>query len=513
MKSVMKKAVIYVRVSTDKQAEKGTSLDTQIERCKAYAGKEGYKIIRTFKEEGESAKFADRPELLNMLAYLQTNKDRIDALIVYKLDRLSRNTDDQHQIMYKLSQAQVVLTSATENIDDSPVGKFMRGILWGVAELDNAIRAERTRDGMYKRFKEGIWPFPAPTGYIKSKEAETGKTICEPHPEYGSLVMWAAKQRAAGYSYVDVASGLRKRGFKMRGGNDPYPQSVWRMMHNPFYHGTMRAFGETKEGRHTPLIPPGLYLRVKVVDDKAFNPAPQRSKYNEEFPVRLRCSKCKMNHKGSFSTSKTGKRHPYYHHYNKECPLARSFKQDTVHVSFEDVMRTIKPKKQYVNLFKKVMLDIAKSKAAEHKKEGARFGKKLAVLREEREKIVTALINDPQYELLDRAEYIERKAKVDAEIESVQVEQAKFQYQEINAQQLINKGLVMLENPAETWEIIKAIEPRVEFQRHLFPKGIEWDGEKCRTPKLSVCLETIRDYSDNKSRLAAPRGIEPLFAV
>ncbi|HBE90358.1 MAG TPA: hypothetical protein DDW41_04085 [Candidatus Andersenbacteria bacterium] len=387
----------------------------------------------------------------------------------------------------------------------------MRGILWGVAELDNAIRAERTRDGMYKRFKEGVWPFPAPTGYIKSKEAGTGKTICVPHPEYGSLITWAAKQRAAGYSYEAIANGLRKRGFKMRGGNDPYNQSVWRIMHNPFYHGTMRAFGETINGSHEPLIPSELYLRIKVVDDKSFNPAPQRSKYNPEFPVRLRCPKCGMNFKGSFSTSKTGKRHPYYHHHNKTCPLARSFKQDTVHVSFEDVMRIIKPKKQYVSLFKKVMLDIAKSKATEHKKEGARFGKKLAMLREEREKIVTAMINDPRYELLERAEYIERKAKVDGEIEDVQVEQAKFQYQEVNIQQLINKGLAMLENPAVTWEIIKEIEPRVEFQRHLFPKGLEWDGEKCRTPKISVCLQTIRDYGDNKSHLVAPRGIEPLF--
>ncbi len=282
-------------------------------------------------------------------------------------------------------------------------------------------------------------------------------------------------------------------------------------MHNHFYHGTMHAFGETKEGRHRPLISPDLYLRIKVVDDKAFNPAPQRSKYNPNFPVRLRCSECAMNYKGSFSTSKTGKRHPYYHHHNKACPLARSFKQTTVHVSFDDVMSKLKPKKQYVKLFKEVMLDIAKSKAIEHKKEGQRFESKLSQLRIEREKIVTAMLNDPSFEILDREEYLSRKRKIDADIEDVKIERAKFDIREVNVQQLVNKGLAMLENPAETWEIIKAIEPRVEFQRHLFPKGIEWDGEKCRTPKIAVCLETIREYGNNKSRLAARRGIEPLF--
>ncbi len=503
-----KLAVIYVRVSTDKQAEKGTSLDTQVERCKAYAESKGCKTIRIFKEEGESAKFADRPQLLKMLGYLQTNKGRISALIVYKLDRLSRNTDDQYQIMYKLSQAQVELHSSTENIDNSAVGKFMRTVLWGVAELDNAIRAERTTDGMLKRFQAGHWPFPVPTGYIRTNNGDI-----EPHPEYGSLITWAAKQRAAGYSYVDIANGLRKRGFKMRGGNNPHPQSVWRMMHNIFYYGTMRAFGETKQGSHTPLISPDLYLRIKVVDDKSFNPASHRSKYNEEFPLTsiLMCPRCGLKFKGSFATSKTGDRHPYYHHYNKECQLARSFKRKTVHDSFNSVMGDLKPKKQYVRLFKAVMLDIAKSKTTEHKKEGQRFESKLSQLRIEREKIVTAMLNDPNFEILGRDEYLSRKRKIDADIEDVKFERSKFDVQEVNVQQLINKGLAMLENPAATWETIKAIEPRVEFQRHLFPKGIEWDGQTCGTPKISVCLQTIRDFGGNESRLVAPRGIEPRF--
>ena len=508
-KSHQKTAVIYVRVSTDKQAEQGISLEVQIEQCKAYASKQSYRVAKVFREEGESAKAANRPVLLDMLNYLKQNKGKVAVLIIHKLDRLSRNTDDQYAIMYKLQQSDVKLESATESIGESGVGKFMRQILWATANFDNDIRSERVRSAQYKRFQDGYWSFPAPSGYMRGREEGTGKTIPVPHPDYGPLVTWAARQRVAGYSYIEITSGLRKRGFKMRGGKDPHPQSVWRMMHNPFYHGVMRAFGEEREGKHEPLISPELYLRVKVVDDKSFNPAPQRSKYNPDFPVRLRCPKCGMNLKGSFSTSKTGKRHPYYHHYNKECPLARSFKQNTVHVSFEDMMKELKPKKQYVKLFKEVMLDIAKSKATEHKKEGQRFESKLSQLRIGREKIITAMLNDPNFEILDREEYLSRKRKIDVDIEDVKVEQAKFYTEEVNVQQLINRGLAMLENPAETWEIIKAIEPRVEFQRHLFPKGIEWDGEKCRTPKISVCLETIRDCGNNKSRLVALRGIEP----
>ena len=180
--------------------------------------------------------------------------------------------------------------------------------------------------------------------------------------------------------------------------------------------------------------------------------------------------------------------------------------------SVKGEMKSLKQKPEFVGLFKKVMFDIAKSKAAEHKKEGQRFAKKLKELREEREKVVTSMINDPNFELLSREEWLARKKKIDGAIEEVQVEQAAFQSREISVQRLVNEGLAMLENPAATWEVIKAIEPRVEFQRRLFPKGIEWDGEKCRTPKLLPSLEIIRKYGNDKSRLVASRGIEPLFS-
>ena len=178
-----KTTAIYMRVSTNKQAEKGTSLETQERICREYAKKHGFKVIKVVREEGESAKAWQRPALLKMLQWFQKNKNNVDVLIVYKLDRLSRNTDDQHAIMYKLHQADVELRSATENIDDTTIGKFMRTILWAVVEMDNSIRAERTRDGQVARFHQGYWPFAPPSGYVSGKDPETSRSLPVPHPE------------------------------------------------------------------------------------------------------------------------------------------------------------------------------------------------------------------------------------------------------------------------------------------------------------------------------------------
>src|SRR3990172_10182806 len=110
------RAVIYIRVSTDKQAEQGVSLDVQEQRCRQYAKEKGWTVERVFPDEGESAKAANRPRLMEMLNHIAKHKGKINNLIVYKVDRLSRNSDDQYAIMYKLSQAKVTLTSATEEV-------------------------------------------------------------------------------------------------------------------------------------------------------------------------------------------------------------------------------------------------------------------------------------------------------------------------------------------------------------------------------------------------------------
>src|SRR3989344_3023685 len=378
MSQSTKAAVIYVRVSTDRQAKKGTSLDTQEEKCRAYAEKEGYQVIRIFREEGESAKAWRRPELLEMLEYLQKNKGKIEGLIIYKLDRLSRNSNDQHIIMYKLSQASVTLKSATENLEDDAVGRFMRTVLWGVAQFDNEIRGERTRSGQYKRFMDGYLPFPAPTGYISGKEEGTDRLLPVSHPEYGSLITWAAERRGAGVNYKAIAQGLKKRGFRTRQGNAASEQTVYKILHNSFYYGIMRSskFGENVKGKHKPLISYDLWLQMRIVDGEVANPTPQRQRFNKNFPLVLRCPECEMRLSGRFPRGKMGVRYPYYHHYNKGCKFARSFNREVTHHNFLSFLNDLKPAQEHLNLFRKIVLEVAKQKSKTRQEEIQRFASK-----------------------------------------------------------------------------------------------------------------------------------------
>ena len=137
-------AIIYTRVSSKEQLD-GFSLESQEKTCKIFAEKNNLTVLEVFKEEGESAKTADRTQLQKMLRYAEKHRKKIGKLIFYKIDRLSRNNGDFYALKSIFSKLGIELKSATEPIDTTPEGKFMEGVLSATAEFDNSIR---TRNGL-----------------------------------------------------------------------------------------------------------------------------------------------------------------------------------------------------------------------------------------------------------------------------------------------------------------------------------------------------------------------------
>ena len=161
-----KKAVLSLRVSTEEQVD-NFSLGTQEEICRKEAEKRGYQVIEMFREEGRSAKsITGRPILIQLLEYCRKHKHAVQAVFVYRLDRISRITADYLAIRKKLTENGVTILSATEPTGDSPTEKLVETILAGFAQLDNDIRSERSRNGLKARFLSGmIVTGQVPLGY------------------------------------------------------------------------------------------------------------------------------------------------------------------------------------------------------------------------------------------------------------------------------------------------------------------------------------------------------------
>src|SRR3990167_2876034 len=158
------KGIVYTRVSSDEQI-KGTSLDFQEEICRNYCKDRGIEVLAVFREEGASAKSADRKEFLRAIELCRKNKGKMEAFVVAKVDRFARNTEDNFFVRKRLLDYGVTLHSVTEPIGNSPTGKFVETVLAASSEFDNAIRKQRCTDGMLSRLKQGLWPWRPPIGY------------------------------------------------------------------------------------------------------------------------------------------------------------------------------------------------------------------------------------------------------------------------------------------------------------------------------------------------------------
>jgi site-specific DNA recombinase len=189
-------AVAYIRVSSKEQAEKGGeaegfSIPAQREACRRKAATLQAALIEQFVERGESAKTADRPELQRMLAYIAEH--HVKYVIVHKIDRLARNRADDVAINVAIRQAGAELVSVSENIDQTPSGLLLHGIMASISEFYSRNLATEVIKGTTQKAKNGGTPGRALTGYLNVRKFENGREArtIEVDPERGPLMAWA----------------------------------------------------------------------------------------------------------------------------------------------------------------------------------------------------------------------------------------------------------------------------------------------------------------------------------
>ena len=212
-----KKAALYIRVSTDAQAEEGYSIDAQEEQLTAYCVSKGIRNPECFTDGGYSGSNINRPELQRLIREIR--KGIISHVIVYKLDRLSRSQKDTLYLIEDIFiPNEVSFVSISENIDTaSPTGKLMIGILSAFAQLERENIRMRTRMGMKERVKAGYWMGGGriPFGYdydrekgilVPNKDAEKVRQIYEGYlsnprflplkPLLWPLLLWRAVEHS-----------------------------------------------------------------------------------------------------------------------------------------------------------------------------------------------------------------------------------------------------------------------------------------------------------------------------
>ena len=157
---VERQAAIYARVSTEEQVD-GTSLDTQLGRCRSYVSDQGWELAGEYVDEGVSGSLGSRPELDKLLGEVRVGK--IEIVVVAKLDRFGRSVRHLSALLGELDDLKVEFVSLSESIDGStPVGRLQRTLLASFAEFERDRIRERTSEGILAVAREGYWPSGEP---------------------------------------------------------------------------------------------------------------------------------------------------------------------------------------------------------------------------------------------------------------------------------------------------------------------------------------------------------------
>lgn len=390
------KAVIYIRVSTDQQAEEGFSIEGQRSRLIAYAASQDWEVIEVYIDDGYSAKDLNRPAMKKMLEDMTGNT--FDVVLVYKLDRLTRSVADLHQLLKQFDLFSVKFKSATEIFETTTaMGRFFITLVGAMAEWERGTISERVRFGVEQMVKEGRRPGGVmPYGYTQE-----GKLISEE----AELIREAAELYMTGLGYKSVAVRLNAEG-KLRRGRMWSDATVQYTLENPFYVGIIRIGTKNAAGKY---VNSNRDSRVKCVYGKGDHEtvfkeeeyeALQKYKKSKStggfssinvywFSGALRCGRCGSAMFGRLTTkrntTKGDVRSQYYicssRHHGRNCDLP--------------IFRQVHVEKLIMEYIQKVHVDIAQlrdeslkieTEKKEHDEEIAEARRELTKIAQRRER-------------------------------------------------------------------------------------------------------------------------------
>ena len=240
-------AAIYVRVSTEDQAQHGFSLKAQEETLKNYSEVMGYELFKIYKDEGKSAKdITRRPAMLELLSDAETKC--FSAIFIYKLDRFSRSLKDLILTIDKLKSWNIDFVSLQDRIETtSASGKLMFHIISAFAEFERNIIGERTSFGMERKSKEGGAVNRPPFGY---KMIE--KELMKDKEKAPLVVLMFNDFLHEGFSLNKLA---KKYGFSVNG--------VKKILSNRTYLGEVKFAGVVNLGVHEAIINSNMFDQVQ----------------------------------------------------------------------------------------------------------------------------------------------------------------------------------------------------------------------------------------------------------
>ncbi len=479
-----KNVIIYTRVSTAEQADKGYSLPYQKGSLEKFCELQGYNIVAHF-EEDYSAKTFDRPKWNLLMDYVKSNRKGVDEILMVKWDRFSRHSENALAARRILNGHGVNVNTVEQPLDFSiPESKIMLALYLAVPEVENDKNSARTTVASRQARIEGCWTGSAPYGYSNFRN-EAGKSTLTPNDK-SNIVREAFEMFSTGlYSVSELRKKLTLKGFKLS------KMSTFAMLRNVAYLGKILIKEWEKndaflaDGLHAPIITDEQFNDVQNILKGRKKKEYKLVSRNEELPLRgfLKCKCCGGNLTGSKSKGSHAS-YFYYHCNNNRCK--ERFRADKANLDFLDYLQTFQFPEEVLMLYYEILKDVFKRSSQEQREKISGYENEVDKLNNSLKSVQDKYVND----LISQSEYESIRKRYNSTISEMLVKATELKAGIKDPLKHLKSSFNVLLHLSKFYSDAD-IEVKQKIIRSIFPEKLEYFNREYRTNRLNEVFSLI----------------------
>ena len=508
------KAVIYCRISSQKQLREGDGLESQRVRCEEFARYRNLTVVEIFRDEA-SGSAVNRPGMKAMLAFLKAKREP-HIVIIDDISRLARGIQAHFTLRDKIKQAGGVLQSPSIEFGEDSDSSLMENVLASVSQHARQKNREQTKNRMRGRMLNGYWTFHAPIGYKFQRVQGHGKLLVRDEP-IASIIQEIFEGYEAG-RFEGPAEIVR-----YLSANPAWPTSkrdkltvervleLLRRVHYAGYLNHPEWDIHMLRAKHEPIVSLATF---SAVQDKLNGKSRCQARKDIALDFVLRgavtCHDCGQPFRGCWAKGRSG-RYPYYLCQTKGCAsYGKSIRRDQMEGEFETLLAGMRPTQAMYDLAIELFRDLWDARVAASHSDRVQLHAEVKLLEQQIEQLVDRIM---------KTESPAAMTAYESRLAALETQKAK------TADMIANCGrplvdfdtahrtaLEFLENPFKTWTY-GSLEVKRAVIRMTFASRLSYQrGSGFRTAETSIPFKFIKDLGDvdlEDSEMVRPAGLEP----
>ena len=509
-------ALLYCRVSSDRQAKEGHGLDSQEQRCRDYARMKGYDVEPdgvfrdSFTGGGD---FMNRPGMSALLAYLEARPFKSYVVIFDDLKRLARDTSFYLKLRKEFQARGAKVESPNFNFEETDEGYFIETVLAAQGELERKQNRRQVIQKQKARLENGYWPFGGKKGYVIEKDPRHGK-LARPSKQGLEVLKPALEGFASGnlVRKIDVCRFLCEKNFWGEQHPEKYIHPLDKIMRDPFYCGDISYPAwevSRRPGHQEPIISKETFELIQKRLRKEDSGARIRLDLSPDFPLRglLVCSECYSHLTAAWSKGHK-KLYGYYLCRNKDCRMyGKSVPKDVIEKQFKALLKKHKLRNEVEKIISAVFDFVWKEEAENLNKRETMTQSKIKDIKSKITQL-TELVFKAKSEQIKHV-YEDQLETFGQELE--QIEQNSTSKLDLNIpyRTAKDKAIKMLKSPYVVWESL-GLEDKQRLFYFIFEEKLPYSlKEGYRTDKIPSAIRLFEQFALKNTDDVEMGGVEP----